>query len=82
MTQLATMFGTLLMRRFVASCAAATSTSVTHNLATWSVLVEVYRSGAPYDTVDCDVEHTTANSVTVRFAVAPAATEYLIVVMG
>jgi hypothetical protein len=58
------------------------STVVTHNLGYQNVAVTVYRSASPYDEVDCDVEHTSPTQVTVRFAVAPAAAEYTIVVMG
>jgi hypothetical protein len=44
---------------------------VTHSLNTLDVLVEVRRSAAPSETVECDVERTSVNVVTLRFATAP-----------
>jgi hypothetical protein len=61
---------------------AAVSTVVTHNFNTRDVLVDVYRVAAPYDSVEVDVERTDLNNVTVRFATAPAAGEYRVVVMA
>lgn len=69
-------------RRYAVDCAAATSTTVTHNFNTRDVVVAVYLNSGTYEEVVCDIEHTTVNSVTVRFAVAPAAGAYRIVVRG
>lgn len=69
-------------RKFSANCAAAVTTTVTHNFATRDVKVEVYRNSTPWDTVDVDVERTDTNNVLVRFAVAPAASAFRIVVEG
>jgi hypothetical protein len=69
-------------KRFAANVAAATSTAITHNLNTRDVVVNVYRVASPYDTVECDVERTDLNNVTVRFATAPAASEYRCVVLA
>ena len=60
----------------------ATAISVTHNLGTRDVQVEVYTNSGVYDTVFCTVERTNTNSVTLRFATAPAASEYRVVVIG
>jgi hypothetical protein len=60
----------------------ATQFTLTHNLGTRDVVVNVYRNSAPYDTVECDVERDTANSVVVRFASAPTAAQYRAVVLG
>jgi hypothetical protein len=68
--------------KFSALVAAAVSTLINHALNTRDVLVNVYRVASPYDTIECDVERTDVNNVTVRFAVAPAAGEYRVVVMG
>ena len=68
--------------RFTAAVNAATSTAIVHNLATRDVVVNVYRVASPYDSVECDVERTDTNTVTVRFAVAPSAGEYRVVVIG
>lgn len=72
----------LYTRSASANCLAATSTTVTHSFGTKNVAVEVYRNSSPWDTVDCDVERPDNNNVTVRFSVAPAAAEYVIVVVG
>ena len=60
----------------------ATSQVITHNLGVQAVFVEVYRNSTPWETVECDVERTTVNTITLRFAVAPPSNEYSCVVMG
>ena len=60
----------------------ATQFTVTHNLNTRDVTVVVYRNSGSYDEVLCDVEHTTVNSVTLRFASAPSSNQYRVVVLG
>ena len=60
----------------------ATSQALTHNLNTYNLAVTVYRNSGAYENVDCDIERTSANVVTLRFAVAPAASEYLCSVIG
>lgn len=81
LTALVNAFG--LVRKMSTFANAALSTVVTHNFNTQNVSVTVWHfSTAPYEEVECDVEHTSNNTVTVRFAVAPAATEYIVVVIG
>ena len=65
-----------------ATIGGATSQVVTHNLATQAVVVDVFRTATPWDTIDCDIERTTTNTATLRFAVAPATNEYTVVVVG
>lgn len=60
----------------------ATQFTLTHNKNTRDVLVQVYRNSAPYDTIECDVERDTVNSVVVRFAAAPSSAQYRVVVLG
>lgn len=67
-------------RKTSANCAAATTTTVTHNFGTRDIVVEVYRNTTPWDTVDVDVERTDTNNVLVRFATAPSASAYRIVI--
>lgn len=60
----------------------ATQYTVTHNLGTRDVDVAVYRNAAPYDTVLCDIERDTTNSCVIRFAAAPSANQFRVVVVG
>lgn len=56
--------------------------TVTHNLGTRDVAVAVYKNGATYDEVLCDVRRPTVNTVELEFASAPASNEYVVVVIG
>lgn len=60
----------------------ATAIVVTHNLNTRDVAVEVYPNASPYDTILVDAERTSVNTVTLRFASAPASNAYRAVVIG
>ena len=60
----------------------ATSFTITHNLGTRFVQVIVYEATSPYAQVIADVEHTTTNTVTVKFATAPSPLQYMVVVVG
>ena len=53
-----------------------------HAFNTRDVIVNVFRNTTPWDTVECDVERTDVNNVTVRFATAPGAAAYRGVVMA
>lgn len=58
----------------------STAEVITHNLGTKDVMVEVYRIASPFDTIILDVERTSTNTITLRWAVAPAAGEYRVMV--
>lgn len=58
----------------------STTIIVTHNLATRDVQVELVETAAPYATVFPNVERTSANTVTLVFSVAPASTQYRVLV--
>jgi hypothetical protein len=60
----------------------ATQYTVTHNLNTRDVHVAVYRNSGNYDDVITEVERTSVNAVVIRFASAPAANAFRVVVMG
>jgi hypothetical protein len=62
--------------------ASATSYSVTHNLNTSDITVQVFESATPYAQVEVDVQKTNLNSITLNFATAPSAGEYRVVVVG
>lgn len=61
---------------------AATSYTVTHNLANQWALVQVYRNSSPFDMVGVDIELTSANTATIKFAVAPTASAYRVIAVG
>lgn len=60
----------------------AASYTVTHNLGTKDVVVSIYEVASPYAQIEADVEHTSTSAVTIKFAVAPSAGEYRVVVIG
>lgn len=62
--------------------AVSNSFEILHNLATRDVTVSIRDNEAPYEQVMTDIEMTTINSVTVKFAVAPAAGKYNVVIIG
>lgn len=59
---------------------AATSIAFSHNLGTRDVIVQVYRTGSPYDSILADVTRNTTNQVTIAFATAPSSNEFTVVV--
>ncbi len=69
-------------KRFTVDVGGAISQVLTHNLNTRDVIVQVFRNTTPWDQVECDVEHTDVNNVTVRFTTAPAAAAYRAVVLA
>jgi len=60
----------------------ATSYTITHNLASRDLTVAIYRNSGNYDEVECDVEHTTTNTITLVFATAPTSNQFRAVVLG
>lgn len=59
----------------------ATSYAVQHNLGTRDVQVQVFDNSS-YDTIECDVVRTDANTVTVSFTTAPSSNAFRVVVVG
>jgi hypothetical protein len=60
----------------------STSITVTHNLGTKDVLVQVWDNTAPYAQVEVDVEHASTTTITVKFAVAPTTNQYRVTIFG
>lgn len=60
----------------------ATSYTVTHNLGTRDVQVTIYDNSSPYAEVIADVQHSTTNTITLLFSVAPTSNQYRVVVQG
>ena len=59
-----------------------TSHTVTHNLGTTDVTVQIFEAASPFAQVEADVKRTDENNVTIDFAVAPTAGQYKVVVVG
>ena len=60
----------------------ATTYTVTHNLGTKDVTVQIFENNADYNQIEADVQHTSTSVVTIKFAAAPATNEYRVVVVG
>jgi len=60
----------------------ATSYTVTHNLGTKQLAVTLSRVASPHDIVQADIELTTTNSVTVKFAAAPTTNQFNVAILG
>jgi len=61
---------------------ATTTYTVTHNLGTKDVVVQVYETASPFAQVEVDVLHTSTSALTINFAAAPASGAYKVVVTG
>jgi len=59
-----------------------TSHVVTHNLGSRDINVTVYTAASTYDVIDCEIRHTSTNTVTLNFNVAPTSGQYRVVIMG
>lgn len=60
----------------------ATSIVVTHNLNTRDAIVTLREGSSPWAIVYTDVEMTSLNTITLKFAVAPTASQYTVTVVG
>lgn len=60
----------------------STSYTITHNLGTTDVTVQIFEAAIPFAQVEADVLRSSANSVVINFASAPSAGEYRVVVVG
>jgi hypothetical protein len=60
----------------------ATQFTVTHNLGTRDVLVQVIRNSGNYDTILVDTERTSTNAVRITFASAPTSNQFRVLILG
>lgn len=60
----------------------ATQFTVTHNLNTLDVIVQVMRNSGNYDTILVDSERTSVNAVRITFASAPTANQFRVLILG
>lgn len=74
----------VVVRKYAANIGdgSATSYTITHNLGTRDVTVGLYEPAASYAEVLADVEHSTTNTITVKFTTAPTTDQYRVVVHG
>lgn len=74
----------IVVRKYAASVGdgAALAYVLTHNLNTQDVTVQVRDNSSPFAYMEADVEATSANTVTVRFTVAPTTNQYRVVIHG
>ena len=74
----------VVVRKYAANLGdgSATSYTITHNLGTRDVTVALYEVASPYAEVVADVEHTTTNTITVKFSTAPTTDQYRVAVQG
>jgi len=54
--------------------------TITHNFSTRDIQIEVYRNTDPWDTVFCDVERNSIDSIILRFANPPTLNQYRVVI--
>jgi len=66
----------------LANASTLTSLVVTHNLGTDDVTVNVFETAGAKALVETDVERTSANTITLKFAEAPASGAYRVVITG
>lgn len=59
-----------------------TTFTITHNLGTKDITVQVYENSSPFAQVEVDVEHTSTSEVTIKTATVPTTDQYRVIVVG
>ena len=79
-----TLYAAVGLAKFSATVGDGSSTTltVTHNLGSRNVIVQVFLTASPYEEVEVGVERYDANTVKLYFASAPASGAYTVVVIG
>jgi len=60
----------------------ATTFNIDHNFGTRALVVQIFQTGTPFAQIEADVEHTSTNRTTIKFASAPGTDEYEVVIIG
>jgi len=60
----------------------ATSFTLTHNLGSRALQVQVYRNSGNYDQIECEVRRTSTSVLTLLFTTAPTSNQFTAVVTG
>jgi len=60
----------------------STTYTITHNLNSLDVTVQIYEAATPYAQVEADIQRSGVNSVVINFASAPTPGEYRVVIVG
>ncbi len=60
----------------------ATSFTLTHNLGSRALQVQVYRNSGNYDEIECEVRRTSTSALTLLFTTAPSSNQFTAVVTG
>lgn len=68
------------LRAFTVGDGVAVAFVCTHNFNTRNVIVQVFRTATPWDTIETDVERTSVNTVTIRVATALSSNEYTVLI--
>lgn len=66
------------MRAFTIGDGVATSFVCTHNFNTRNVVIQVFRTATPWDTIETDEERTSVNTVTIRVSAPLTSNEYTV----
>lgn len=80
----ATQVTAIVAAKLTATVGDGTNTSfvITHNLNTRDLQIAIRENAANYELVYADVEMTTVNTITVKFATAPTASQYNVTIIG
>ena len=75
---------TVVARKFAQTLGDGSTTSftVTHNLGTQDVMMQVRQTANPFAEVECDMAATSATTSTISFASAPATGAYRVLIVG
>lgn len=56
--------------------------SVTHNLGTKDLVVQIFENNSPYAQIEASVEYTSTSVITIKFSQPPTVDQYRVVIVG